>query len=541
MWKDSVPRALIAALGVLMIGVLVAGAGPSRAGGSTQRAGAAPDGTEPNTTAAGDGVIIEAKFVSSLGWVKPGEGYPFRVLVHNTTATPVTGATVSIPAPDGVVFLHANDPAATVDDAQISWHPAGLAGGTAAAPSSATLVVEARAKGLGEDPQIVWKNLSTAATLTYAGGPAGGVTSITHGPKVIPPDPAYDTARYGDRPFPVVPVAYVDRAPEQAGSAQLLAKKLNDPATPGSTFNLYQELSFGQLFPQAAIPSAGIASAGFEYEPGFEFTTLDPATVNTCAGGVTFGSVPELIGSPLYPNRIVDGWYQLPGTTAYYGSDGNGSAIIGSLTGVAALQAVDSGCGPTGKAVYDAAQIADPEIDYDDFDTDKDGVVDFFMAVFTGIGGNGDSQLNGVPPYDNIWPHSSSLEFGYVDPGTGLSGYISDDQLHDLEGVAQCWVDDSYRAKDGCEAEGGSGDDALPVFVRVGPYNVNPETAIENASVISHEYGHSLGLPDFYSTGSRTTYGDFTLMAEDKSQGMDVFARQDLGWVVPSPLQSGTS
>ena len=37
--------------------------------------------------------------------------------------------------------------------------------------------------------------------------------------------------------------------------------------------------------------------------------------------------------------------------------------------------------------------------------------------------------------------------------------------------------------------------------MRVGPYNVNPETAIDHASVISHEYGHSLGLPDYYSTG----------------------------------------
>ena len=30
----------------------------------------------------------------------------------------------------------------------------------------------------------------------------------------------------------------------------------------------------------------------------------------------------------------------------------------------------------------------------------------------------------------------------------------------------------------------------FPVFVRVGPYNVNPENAIDKASVISHEYGH---------------------------------------------------
>ena len=51
------------------------------------------------------------------------------------------------------------------------------------------------------------------------------------------------------------------------------------------------------------------------------------------------------------------------------------------------------------------------------------------------------------------------------------------------------------------------GPNNLRVFVRVGPYNVNPETAIDKASVISHEYGHSLGLPDFYSLGGRETYG----------------------------------
>ena len=79
-------------------------------------------------------------------------------------------------------------------------------------------------------------------------------------------------------------------------------------------------------------------------------------------------------------------------------------------------------------------------------------------------------------------------------------------------------------------------DTGIPVFVRVGPYNVNPETAIDKASVISHEYGHSLGLPDFYSTGSRETYGDWNLMATDKSQNMDVVLRQEMGWVVPRVL-----
>ena len=56
--------------------------------------------------------------------------------------------------------------------------------------------------------------------------------------------------------------------------------------------------------------------------------------------------------------------------------------------------------------------------------------------------------------------------------------------------------------------------------------------------MISHEYGHSLGLPDFYSTGSRETYGDWNLMATDKSHNIDAFGRQELGWVVPEVLDS---
>ena len=231
----------------------------------------------PNTTAAGEGVVVEAKFVSSLGWVKPGEGYPFRVLLYNETASPVTGISVTVTAPAGATFLAASDPTATVTGATITWAPADLPAASSDAPATVALVVEARSLGLGEDPEVVWKDLSASATLTYDGGPSDGVTSTTHGPKVIPPDPAYDTARYGDRPFPVVPVQYYDRAPETPGSAQLLAQKLNDPATPGSTFNLYQELSYGQLFPQASVPSAGIASAGFE-DTDFEFSTIERRT-----------------------------------------------------------------------------------------------------------------------------------------------------------------------------------------------------------------------------------------------------------------------
>ena len=402
--------------------------------------------------------------------------------------------------PDGTTLL--SEPTFTVDVP---------AGGVAAK------VLEARADTLQQDPQIVWKDLSSTATL-------GDVTATSHGPKVIPPSGGYETARYGDRPFPVVPVDFSDRAHGAGSSAGRLATKINDPDTPGSTFNLYQEMSYGQLFPHGTVPSDGVATAGWDYEPGFGFTqnSLEP---DTCRG-VTNAMLPT--HQQIQPERIRDGWYQLPGSTDYYGDDAKGSALIGALAGVGALQDIDSACGPTGKAVFDAAQIADPEIDYNDYDTDKDGVVDFFMMVFPGVGGNGESQLSG---YDNIWPHSSDLQGAYVDEN-GEKGYVSDDQLTDLEGRPLFWTDEGRSKKT-------TQDTGIPVHVRVGPYNVNPESAIEKASVISHEYGHSLGLPDYYSTGSRETYGSWTLMASDHSQNIDIVGKKELGWVVPRVLEPG--
>ncbi len=353
---------------------------------------------------------------------------------------------------------------------------------------------------------------------------------LSHGPRVIPQDEQYDTARYGDRPFPVVPVDYLDRKHQDGHTGDQLSEKINSPDVVGSTFNLYQEMSLGQLFPNGTVPSAGVATADFDYEPGFPFSSLEPS--GTCHG-VTVGA--SGAGTPLYSERIKDGFYQLPGQTEYYGSDKYGSAIAGAYAGVGTLMDIDSACGPTGKLVLDAAAIADPEIDYSDYDTDKDGVVDFFMVVFAGCGGNGPSQEAVAAcdypdaSYDNVWPHSSSLEYYYNDSETGLPGFTTDDQLKNGEGQKLYYTDDKRTDMTTEETE-------FPVMVRVGPYNVNPETAIDKASVISHEYGHSLGLPDFYSLGGRDTYGDWNLMATDKSQNMDVFSRVELGWVVPQVL-----
>ena len=497
-----------------------------------------------------DRLSLRASYVSSVGWVMPGETYPFRIFVTNAMQTVVSGVTVTIAAPPSSTFVSATalngGGTASTSAGSITWTIGAIPAANAAGPQVRTLVVTARAATLGQDPEIVWKDLSTTATLTYTGQPAT-TRATTHGPKVIPPEGGFDTARYGDKPFPMVPVEYIDLQRQSNATwdndSEKLDRVVNDPDFEGSTFNLYQEMSYGQLYPHGTVPSAGIATADFSsYEPGFDFTTpdrTDPFGGAECRGA-TLAEAPGTIGSAAYDTRIEDGWYQLPATTEYYGGDW--PAFSATTLGI------DGACGPLGKSVFDSAQIADPEIDYNQYDSDKDGVVDFFMLIFVGCGGNGGSQVGPVfcpyfadrPSYDNIWPHSSSLEDQFTDSATGLKGYISDDQLESLNEVPQCWTNADYTQYTDCAANGGTGRDDLPVYVRVGPYNVNPETVFQAASVISHEYGHHLGLPDFYNNDG-VVYADMNLMASDYSQHMTVFGKQDLGWVVPDYLEPGDS
>jgi M6 family metalloprotease-like protein len=479
-------------------------------------------------------LTLTNSFVSSVGWVKPGESYPSSITLTNSTAGPLT-RTVEITAPTGSTILTAGG--TPVNASTYTWSP-----GVINPDETKNLVLESKAapfSGAGSLDTIVWRDLSSTAVLKNGGTVVD--TKISHGPKVIPPNERFDTARYGDRPFPVVPVQYNDRSYQSTHSGSSLGKVLNDPSYAGSTFNLYQEMSLRQLFPHGTVPSEGQASADFTDTDTDEFTTTEiSGPTNTCHGS-TYSDLPvDVAGTPLYPERITNGVYNLPGNTDYYGDDSGGSAVATSQAPAVGFQDIDSACGDTGKLVYDSAILADPEIDYSDYDTDKDGVVDFFMVVFAGCGGNGASQVPilcpyGAESYDNIWPHSSSLEFGYSDPVTGLPGLTTDDQLKNLEGQPLWYQSDAY---DITKTTTTPGPDNLKVFVRVGPYNVNPETAIDKASVISHEYGHSLGLPDFYTTSGRETYGDWNLMATDKSQNMDAFSRQELGWVVPEVLTS---
>jgi M6 family metalloprotease-like protein len=474
-----------------------------------------------------------ARFVSSRGWVRPGEGYVFTV---QYAAASSPGATVTLQLPPSAYFESSNPAPASSSLHGATYNVGGQSG---------QIVVSARAASLEQDPEVIWKDLSTTAVLAAG---TDTYSSATNGPRVT----TKASARFGDRPFPVVNVQYADvthctgagapfpECTRDHSVAELDALMNSRDLGRTSVWQHFNDISLGQLNPQGTVSAAGKTTVPFAGAGQHKFARQVPA--GTCEGvsragpaqpqgtGVDNSGAGGADGTPAYANRIVDGWYQLPGTQAFYGSDKYGSGLAGAVAGVGLIFAIDDGCGPTGKLAYDAASLADPDVDYNLFDTGRDGLVDFFEIIFAGCGGHGCADVTGP---NNVWPHSSSLEFYFVD-ASGQRGYVSNDQLRNVNEQPLWWT--TAARKDMTTTDMG---DALKVFVRVGPYNVNPEDSFDKSSVISHEYGHSLGLPDFYSLGSRGTFGSWELMATDHSQYMTGYSRQLMGWLKPQELVDG--
>ena len=489
----------------------------------------------PNQGSSG-GLTLAAKVFTATGAVKPGEEYPIA-LQYSTAAAAVPTASFSVTLHPSSVFIKAT-PAALSGNGS-SGSPLVFTVAGLAANSKGSIIIEARAKTLTEDPEVLWKNSNASVSLEVPGQPK--VALLTHGPKVT----TLSTARVGDRPFPVVMVQYQDvkhctgtdergglptdandpSCPENHDAAALDAA-INSRTTNRSLYQLYQDMSFGQIYPEGRVSPAPDqpSEVAFDATYNHKFSTATVPPPGSCHGT----TLAALKGTPTYANRVDGGWYNLPGTQAYYGADKYGQNLVASAAGQAAVGGIDDACGPTGKIIYDAASLADADIDYNDFDTDRDGVVDFFNLMFAGDGGNGNTTTTGI---DNIWPHKSDLRSYFTD-ANGESGYVSNDQLRNQFGQPVFWTNAARTEKT-------TTDTGIKVFVRVGPYNANPENAVEFVSVVGHEYGHSLALPDYYSLGSRGTYGSWNLMATDIFHFYPAYDRARLGWIVPKVLQSG--
>lgn len=102
-------------------------------------------------------------------------------------------------------------------------------------------------------------------------------------------------------------------------------------------------------------------------------------------------------------------------------------------------------------ALKEACNLLDSEIDFSQYDSDSDGSVDMILMYYAGY-----NQAEGGGE-DTIWPHQSYAS-GYFD-GKSLSRYFCTSELRGNTGKRMCGI-----------------------------------------GTTSHEFGHSLGLPDFYDT-----------------------------------------
>ena len=107
-------------------------------------------------------------------------------------------------------------------------------------------------------------------------------------------------------------------------------------------------------------------------------------------------------------------------------------------------------------AVRDAAQILDPDVDFSQYDADNDGYIDMVLMYYAGY-----NEAEGASA-STIWPHQWDLtQMGInaqVD-GKTLGAYFCTSELKGTSGVNMCGI-----------------------------------------GTTCHEFGHSLGLPDFYDT-----------------------------------------
>ena len=156
------------------------------------------------------------------------------------------------------------------------------------------------------------------------------------------------------------------------------------------------------------------------------------------------------------PQFDILGPVQLAENRAYYGTNVRGyDAWLGTM-------------------IIEACEGMDESVDYSDYDNDGDGVVDVVVVLYPGVG---EAQAWRTVP-ESVWPcqwdMNECYDWGYSPKGAfPLDGVIINKfaVFNELEG------------------------------------NSNYSTTIDGIGTFCHEFGHCLGLPDFYPTNNGNAYG----------------------------------
>lgn len=127
-----------------------------------------------------------------------------------------------------------------------------------------------------------------------------------------------------------------------------------------------------------------------------------------------------------------------------------------------------------GTMIYDACMGISGDVDFSNYDNDGDGFVDVVVVLYAGVG---ESQAWRTVP-ESVWPCQWDMQEA-MDWGCSTSGPFQ------LNGVTI---------------------DRFAVFNELEGSN-NTSTNIDGVGTFCHEFGHCLGLPDFYPTNNSYAYG----------------------------------
>ncbi len=193
------------------------------------------------------------------------------------------------------------------------------------------------------------------------------------------------------------------------------------------------------------------------------------------------------------PQFIVVGPYTLPHTMSYYGGNGaNGKDRPARLM----------------QFCHDAVEAANEEIDFTEYDTDNDGYIDNVFIFYAGY-----SEAEGGAA-NSIWSH----QYGVVPDSV----------------IGSSTFDGKTISSYACSSE-------------LRGYSGNSMSGI---GTFCHEFGHVLGLPDYYHTAKNkvTTLGRWDIMDNgsylnngNTPATHSAFNRFYLGWLSPVQINEPTT
>ncbi|MCC7174370.1 MAG: immune inhibitor A [Bryobacterales bacterium] len=249
-----------------------------------------------------------------------------------------------------------------------------------------------------------------------------------------------------------------------------------------------------------------IAGNGVKYQ----FSRQDGSPVNEDHTGRSVRSYyQDMSGGAYNLTADVVGWVQVPHSIWWYGADPCPGRRSGSSS------TVSSGAIPTGGTdrslvidAIEAVKLANPTMNWAQYDQDHDGIIDHLWIIHAGIGQSESSTLLNRTTYGEatLWQHAGTIGPAYqVVPG-----------------------------------------------ISAGPFLMMSENT--GLSTLAHEFGHGLGADDLYATEGgyshlgHTSTGFWSLMADNwvgvppasQPPAMDPWHLDFWGWLNPLVISAPT-